>query len=409
MTFVAMVLMSGCVDSQNVSIQIPFAILSSDELQEPQPGQPCYYIPVTQAGGQYRNAGMVELDPNLNPAVYVNPDSSDPTGSGGYVIALQVENYLDQTTPTDSNGTPTSGPQRNNFLITDAIVQYIPQQNYMEGSGMPTTAKFLTSGLVAPGGQQSATAVLTNTLSPDAITAMSTNLLNLETSQNVPSPGGDVVLEIYLEGTLGSGEPVQSGTFYFPLHVCYDCGGGSPLPVQLSNGNTVPACMGLTVGTLGVVNHGPCCAFQDFTDVCLPCGLGGEPACSPPQLAGGFPCNTNADCAGTGMPTCNGGICNCKFQVQNGGFVDVDPAGSQCSDVFGSGNGASGASTCVPGQSTVLIVGATQTPSGFGVCSAGCAPGFGFPKTSTATTVQGFEPCTGYPNDGVGITGVFCQ
>jgi hypothetical protein len=86
----------GCTNSQNESIELPFALLSSDELQAPTPGTPCTYSPITSSAGFYRTDGFVDLDPNINP-------------SPGYVLALQVENYLDNTTLADSNGNVVSG------------------------------------------------------------------------------------------------------------------------------------------------------------------------------------------------------------------------------------------------------------------------------------------------------------
>jgi len=364
MMILALSLATSCVDSQNISIEVPFALLSSDELQEPQPGQPCTYTPVTQSGGFYRSSGLLELDPNLNPAA-------------GYQLVLQVENYLSQVTNTDSNGTPLSGPNANDFLITDAIVQYIPQQNYLE-PGMPSKSKFLTSGAVRTGGTQSATAVVIDTLSPDAISALTANLQNLASTQNIVGPGGDVVLEIYLEGTLGSGEPVVSGTLYFPLHVCVDCGGADPLN-----------CAGLTVGTMLPVGHGPCCLAagipaQDFIEQCGQCGLLDDPACAPPQIPGGITCGQDSDCvtdnqAPLGMPHCNQGICNC--------FSDVE-----CSNIYGAG------STCQP-PGGLPNAGSGWSPSQGGTCTGGCSTGL-VPAALT-TLPTGSEACP-YLNDAYG-------
>ncbi len=369
---VASLALSGaCVNSQNTSIQIPFALLSSDELQAPQPGQPCMYLPVTQAGGFFRGSGMIELDPNLNPGA-------------NYLLALQVENYLDTTTPTDSQGNPLSGPQRNNFLVTDAIVQYIPQQTYLEPN-LPAKAKFLTSGRVPTGGAQAATAIMVDTLSPDAVTALTANLQNLASTQNIASPGGDVVLAITLEGTLGSGEPVVSGQLFFPLHVCVDCGNANPL-----------TCVGLNAGTMTAgVSHGPCCAQQDFMESCISCGQLGQPPCQPPQVPGGFTCSQDSDCAGLGMPHCTGGLCNCNADTTK----PADPAPDNCQTVYGNG------SQCVLGQ---LAAPGGQTPYGIGVCSAGCAsPLLVCTPQSATSTNQAYEPCS-YPNDGVGLVGPTC-
>ncbi len=353
---------SSCAPPQNMQIQVPFALLSSDELQAPQIGQPCTYIAVTQAGGFYRESGLLELDPALNP----NPD---------YFLELQVENYMDQTVLTDSNGNPLSGPQRNDFLVTDAIVQYVPEQAYLEPGVAGQKAKFLASGRVAPGGTQTASAIGTSTISPTVASALAQNLANLTINQGISSPGGDLVLEIYFEGNLASGEPAVSGTMQFPMHVCLDCQGS--VPSSCAPGVTGPcSCTGLGGGTMAIVGHGPCCAAQDFTEACVACGGLGEPPCAPPANVV-FSCGSNADCAGygVGLPTCaiaagaSTGICVCG---------STDPAPDNCAGVYGTG------SVC----------------NANGNCTAGCGPGPGgsilCPSVLTSLP-QGVELCP-YPN-----------
>jgi hypothetical protein len=152
------------------------------------------------------------------------------------------------------------------------------------------TAKFLTSGRVSTGGSQSAVAVLIQTLSPNAINDLLANLQQFASDQQITNPGGDLVLQIQLEGSLASGEPMVTGLFEFPLHVCIDCYGPSPLN-----------CLdGVTVAPDG---HGPCCAPQDFSDTCVACGGLGEPCCAPPDAVP-LTCNVDTDCFayGLGLP-----------------------------------------------------------------------------------------------------------
>jgi hypothetical protein len=339
--FLVLLASAACTDSGNESIEIPFALKASDETQAPQPGTPCIYSPVTQAGGVYRVDGFVDLDPNVNP-------------SPGYVLALQVENYLDETTISDSNGNPVSGPQRNDFQVTDAIVTYIAEQSYL-APNLPAKAKFLTSGNVQPAGTEGATAVPVQTLSPDAITALQQNLQALEASQNISSPGGDLVLQVYLEGTLGSGEPAISGNLDFPLHVCIDCFGANP--VNCNNGLTASPSL-----------HGPCCAPQDFSDICVECGGLDQACCALPDGVA-LTCAQDSDCEafGLGLPgTGITGDCVVPTGATTGSCICQGNA--DCATFYGA------SSSCVQG-----------------VCQPGC--GTGLTCTPQSTLPQGDENC----------------
>ncbi len=273
-----LVALSACTNANNESIEIPFALLSSDELQVPTPGQPCVYTPVIQAGGYYRTGGIVDIDPNVN----ANPQ---------YLLALQVENYLDQTVLTDSNGNPLSGPQRNDFHVQDVIVEYIPTDSSalsgMPGGdfrGCPTPGvpcgKFLATADVPAGGMQTATGVVVDTLSKDVISTI---------GNNIPTGGStQIILQITMEGVLGSGEKIQTGTFDFPLTVGWDI---DQNPLACPAGTTPEP-----------DTHGPCCANQDFGDTCVACGGAGEPCCALPfgaQGADGGTANAPTPCQGT--------------------------------------------------------------------------------------------------------------
>ncbi|MHB1845272.1 MAG: hypothetical protein ACYCWW_10610 [Deltaproteobacteria bacterium] len=250
-------LLAGCLNQGNESIDLPFAVLATDELQAPSPGTPCFWSPLTQAGGFFRSDGFVELDPAINP-------------SPEYKLGLQVENDLDNTVIVDSNGNPISGPQRNEFHVQSAQIKYIPQQDYLSGNGMPNGANILATGDFAPigaaGGSQGAGVMLVQTLTTDAVKALQANI-----GSSTGHTSGDLVMQIQLNGVLGSGEAVSSGTFFFPLHVCFDCfGTGASCPT----------------GSVAVVQgHGACCSNQDFSAACVACGAKGEPCCPGATLA----------------------------------------------------------------------------------------------------------------------------
>lgn len=262
---ILVVLSTACTtDARNISLEIPFDVLSTDELQIPTPGLPCFFAPVTQPSGFFKNNGFVDLDPNVN-------------ATPGYTLGLQVENYLDVTVLTDSNGNPLSGPQRNDFHVNQVVVQYLPQQSLF--TGVPNSGLIITSGDVRAGGLQNASVIVFNALTSQAVQALTASLQRAKSAQN-PFPAGDVVLEVEIQGNLGSGEPASTGVFDFPLHVCLDCYGVDPT-----------SCTGNQTAT--PVNHGPCCTTQDFSDTCTPCGSINLPCCGEAQSCGpGLSCQT---------------------------------------------------------------------------------------------------------------------
>jgi hypothetical protein len=247
--------------SNNQGIELPFALLSSDELQSPAVGEPCTFPPITVAGKPFKESGSVDLDPTVNPAA-------------GYELALQVEN----------NESPESDGSHD-FHVTDGVVTYVAQQAYLT-PGLPPSVTVLVSGTVAPGGTAEAAAVLIQTLGPGVVATLQQDLQALTAGQGA-SPGGDLDLDVVLEGTLGNGQSVTSDALDFPLHVCLDCLGVAPI-----------ACLdGLTAAPVG---HGPCCAPQDFSDQCVACGGTGQPCCALPDTVP-LVCAQDSDCYSFGL------------------------------------------------------------------------------------------------------------
>jgi hypothetical protein len=251
----------GCSASPDTpEIEIPFALLSSDELQ-PVSMTPCTYVPITGPGSISRAGGLLELDAAVNP-------------SPSYVLAVQVVNSLPSSL-NDESPVP-SGPIAGTFLVSNAVVTYIAQQSFL-AANVPAQVTVPVSGTVMPGGIYWAGAILVPTMNPDVIAALSQNLV-----AQGPGASGDLILEIQLDGTLeGSGESMVSNVLSFPLHVCLDCG-VNPL-ICVDGVTAVPS------------GHGPCCAPQDFFDVCVACGGAGEPCCAPPETVPAT-CSRNADC-----------------------------------------------------------------------------------------------------------------
>jgi hypothetical protein len=258
-------------------IEIPFALLSTDETQSPF-GPPCTYPPITGPGGTFRSGGLLDLDPTVNP-------------TPGYLLALQVVNLLQGCGSGCGENGNTVSSQIDNFQISQAIITYVAQQSYL-ATNLPPQATVSTSGRVQPGGLDSAIAVIVQTMSSDFLSTLTQNL-----AAQGPGASGDLILEIQLEGTLTSnGEPMASNVLNFPLHVCFDCG-------------VAPAsCVGgFTASPIG---HGPCCAPQDFFDLCVPCGGIGEPCCAP-AAGGTMTCAQDSDCSSLfgASSTCDAGYC----------------------------------------------------------------------------------------------------
>ncbi len=251
----------GCtVSPQEPVIEIPFALLSSDEISLAQM-TPCTYSPITGPGGTYQADGLLELDPNVSP-------------TPGYLLAVQVENFAGPADPITDGEFPETA---NYFSINQAVITYIAQQDFL-AANLPPQATVPLSGRVAPGGLDWASAVLVPTMSSEVVATLLQNL-----STQGPGAAGDLILEVQLGGTLeGNAEPMVSSLLSFPIHVCIDCGVN---PLSCING--------VTAAPSG---HGPCCAPQDFFDVCVPCGGEGEPCCAPPETAVVATCSRDADC-----------------------------------------------------------------------------------------------------------------
>jgi hypothetical protein len=231
---------TACTDASNSYLEISQALLSSDKIQAPSAGQVCDYVPQTQSGGLYKDTGVLELSQQGNPA----PE---------YILVVQVENYLDPTDVTDSNGNSIVRGNRNDFHVESFTVNYLSVAGKL-GPISPQTVSPLTSAVVRPGGLQSATAVGANMLPLAAansiIQAMSARLLT----------SAGLVFEVQANGSLGSGEPISSGLFHFPITVVL-----------------TPKCVGATSPVADT--FGPCCANQDFQTFCEPCGLAGQTCC----------------------------------------------------------------------------------------------------------------------------------
>ncbi len=267
----ALLLLAGCTDSTDVSLFIPFALYASDELSPSATGI-CGFTPITQAQGFYKGSGLLELDPAINP-------------NAEYELGLQVENYLDQTILTDDEGDPLEGPQRNDFNVNYAIVHYEDIGGNLDAVGDVTV---YISGTVRPGGEQNAGAVVVQPAVGQGVVQSwqaSFSAAGLASEQ--------VVLQLQIFGTLGSGEKTHTGKFLFPLTLCFDCGGISPTaPATAANGCPGPQ-------TAVPIGHGPCCAPQDFISTCENCGGEGQPCCGRSNNS----CTSPLTCSGAAAST----------------------------------------------------------------------------------------------------------
>jgi len=231
---------TACTDASQTSLEISQALLASDELQTPSPGQVCTYAPQTQAGGFYRATGSLELSPEANPF----PE---------YILVIQLENYLDASDVTDSSGNTIVRGNRNDFHVESFTVNYLDVAGKL-GPITPQTVSPLTSAVVRPGGIQGATAVGANMIP----LSVANSIIQAMSSRQLTEAG--LVLEVQANGRLGSGEPISSGIFRFPISLSL----------------TPPCATGLSAVALG---FGPCCANQDFGAGCFPCGGLNETCC----------------------------------------------------------------------------------------------------------------------------------
>jgi hypothetical protein len=79
-----------------------------------------------------------------------------------------------------------------------------------------------------------------------------------------------LILEVTSNGRLGSGEPISSGTFRFPVTLTLT----TTMPGMATKTNACPA--GQSPVATG---FGPCCANQDFGVACFPCGGANQTCC----------------------------------------------------------------------------------------------------------------------------------
>jgi hypothetical protein len=252
----------SCTNAQNTSLQVSYNLPTSDQLGSGAAGAACTCAAATTAQAAYLASGVLELDPILN-------------ANAQYTLNLQTENYLDTSSLTDSNGTTISGPQRNEFHVHGALVDYLDTKGVLPDVGQQT---ILVSADVRPGGLQSAACVpaqaVPNAIAQQWYTAMK--------NANPPVKEDVVVLQVQLYGVLGSGESITTGYFHFPITICTNCAG--------ANYDNAGKCF-LTRTTLVGEGHGPCCAPQDFTVTCERCGGAGEPCCTD-----NMPCDTGLKC-----------------------------------------------------------------------------------------------------------------
>ena len=184
----AVLLLTGCTDSTDISLFIPFALFASDELSASSSGI-CGFTPITQAQGFYKGSGLLELDPDINP-------------NAEYVLGLQVENYLDETLITDSNGDPIEGPQRNDFSIRWATVHYDDLEGALTGVSDVTV---YSSGTVRPGGEQNAASVVVQAVGPGVVGSW------VQSFEAKSLLSETVILSVQIFGDLNSGEQTQTG------------------------------------------------------------------------------------------------------------------------------------------------------------------------------------------------------
>ena len=260
LTPLLLLLGSSCTNSQNLSLQVSFNLPASDQLGTAASGA-CTCAAATSAQAVYIASGLLELDPILN-------------ANAQYTLNLQAENYLDSTSLTDSNGNTISGPVRNEFHVQGALITYIDSKGILPDVGTTFVA---VSADVRTGGLQAATCVPAQAVPHSVAT---------QWYDAMKAAGVDadlVVLEVQLQGVLGSGESISTGYFHFPLNVCTNCAG--------SQYDNLGKCL-LTRTTLVGTGHGPCCAPQDFTVACQRCGGAGEACCTD-----NMPCDTGLKCA----------------------------------------------------------------------------------------------------------------
>ena len=196
-----------------------------------------------------KSSGLLEIDPYLNP-------------NAGYTLELLVENDL-----------PTLG--LDDFAVEKATLTYVDTAGNLTG---PPSDVALLSGTVRAGGAANA-AIFT-------LTAVSLNEVlpwidSFSTSSKLGTSGGateSLVVQVQLDGVLGSGASASSSILDYPLSVCFGCNNLPLVDGGPSTGDSaVPEC---TAGKTPIATgHGPCCAPQDFYVTCTDCGQPGGPCC----------------------------------------------------------------------------------------------------------------------------------
>jgi hypothetical protein len=248
----------GCTNAQNLSLQITYNLPASDQLGASS-SSACTCAAATQAQAPYIPSGLLELDPILNVGAQ-------------YTLNLQTENYLDTSSLTDSNGNTISGPQRNDFHVQRALVDFLDTRGILPP--IPQTTVLVTSD-VRPGGLQTSACIPVQVVPHDVAKQWYDAMHDAGESNDV------VVLQVQLQGVLGSEEPIGTGYFQFPLTICTNCAGANAMDGLCLDTRTT------LVGT----GHGPCCAPQDFTVTCERCGGAGEVCCPT-----GNSCDTGLTC-----------------------------------------------------------------------------------------------------------------
>jgi hypothetical protein len=247
LAFLCLAIGSGCTNAQNQSLQVTFNIPASDQLGSSAAGA-CTCSAATQAQAQYIASGLLELDPILN-------------AQSQYTLNLQTENYLDTTSLTDSNGTTISGPQRNDFHVERALVDYLDTNGVLPS--LPQSTVYVSAD-VRPGGLEASTCVPVQAVPHEVAAQWYEAMHDAGVSEDV------VILQVQLMGSLGSGQPNGTGYFHFPLTICTNCAGAE---------TNLGKCL-VARTTLVGEGHGPCCAPQDFTVSCQRCGGAGEACCT---------------------------------------------------------------------------------------------------------------------------------
>ena len=252
--------LAGCGSSPN-----PLVLSTGVVFDNPDSGL-CTVAPLLDDGGPTYPTHEIELDPAFNP---------NPT----YTLSLMLVNNAavpNQVACEGGNGnTIVPGDcGDDDFHMDTANVSF----SDVEGRLVPEPTTTFIEGVVRAGGLRAATVVQFPIVTTTTIASWQT------TFQASGFSTEHLVVLASIAGTLGSGQVVTTATIDVPLTVCFDCGGVSPVT-------------GCPSGTfLAPSGEGPCCAPQDFTDVCTSCGAEGQPCCA--SDAGTGACAGSLTCTG---------------------------------------------------------------------------------------------------------------